>query len=544
MAQSQDQPGMVSPRASMTTDLLAIGAAFVQPVLDQLMLRRDHPRHRFDTDDVAVPEGYEVELVATGLNAPCHCCFDDAGYCYVSESGHKIASPPRIVRIDVETGEKEVFLQLPEERWVRSGALTGSCWLDGHLYFNNTDTLSRVGREGGPIEDVVTDLPGRGDHQANYPLVGPDGKLYWGQGSCTNLAVVGPDDYAYEWMARYPDFHDVPGQDIVLTGRNYESPDVLGRKMGPVRPGLARMVRTGAFVPFGTETHPGQVIEGQAKCNGSIMRCNPDGSDCHWFAWGFRNPYGIAFHPDGRLFATEHNIDARGRRHIIWDSEDLYQVEEGEWYGWPDFAGGIRLDDPQLGKRGRGREPVIANHPNPNPPRPRATFEPHAGVNGLDFCRDSRFGFEGQAFVALFGDLMPITGKPLEPHGFKVVRVDVDTGRVYDFAVNRLRGPAAQAFHKGMNRPSHCQFGPDGALYVVDWGVIRFAPEKLGIRMPLGTGALWRIRRTEGPRGELPDPETVVRLHLWRGAAIAALVGGAAAAAGWLAWRAGRRREP
>lgn len=96
-------------------------------------------------------------------------------------------------------------------------------------------------------------------------------------------------------------------------------------------------------------------------------------------AWGFRNPYGTAFHPDGRLFATEHNIDERSARHIIGDTEDLHEVKEGEWYGWPDFAAGIRLDDPYWGEGGRGREPVMAEHPNPNPPKPFTTFDDHAG---------------------------------------------------------------------------------------------------------------------------------------------------------------------
>ena len=104
----------------------------------------------------------------------------------------------------MRSGDKEVFLELPKERWILSGALTGASWLDGHRYFKNTDTLSRVSRAGGPIEDIVTDLPGRGDHQANQPVVGPDGKLYWGQGRCSNLAVVGADDYAYDGWRAFP----------------------------------------------------------------------------------------------------------------------------------------------------------------------------------------------------------------------------------------------------------------------------------------------------------------------------------------------------
>ena len=50
----------------------------------------------------------------------------------------------------------------------------------------------------------------------------------------------------------------------------------------------------------------------------------------------------------------------------------------------------------------------------------------------------------------------------------------------------------------------------DGALYVVDYGKVQIAPEVGGIRMVLGTGALWRIRRTGGPHGaEPPQPRAI-----------------------------------
>lgn len=192
------------------------------------------------------------------------------------------------MRGDVRTGEVETFFELPEERWNMTGAFTGARWHDGSLYFMNTDTLSRLAPDG-KVEDVVTGLRGLGDHQANYPVVGPDGKLYFGQGSATNTAVVGADNWAYEWLRHFPDFHDVPGQDVTLAGQNYEFKNVLGN--------LTETVRTGAFVPFGTETHPGEVIKGTVKCNGAVLRCNADGSELELVAWGFRNPYGIASTP-------------------------------------------------------------------------------------------------------------------------------------------------------------------------------------------------------------------------------------------------------
>jgi glucose/arabinose dehydrogenase len=157
---------------------------------------------------------------------------------------------------------------------------------------------------------------------------------------------------------------------------------------------------------------------------------------------------------------------------------------------------------------------MLAEHPDPHPPRPFVSFEPHAGSNGLDFCRDSAFGFAGDVFVARFGDLAPITTPRLTTQaGFKVVRVDTHGRRVVDFAVNRIAGPASKLPHEGFERPSHCQFGPDGALYVVDWGEIEIAPERGGVRMQKGTGTLWRIRRTQGPRGDRPALSISVPLY-------------------------------
>ncbi len=130
-----------------------------------------------------------------------------------------------------------------------------------------------------------------------------------------------------------------------------------------------------------------------------------------------------------------------------------------------------------------------------------------------DDCRDPAFGFEGDAFVALIGDLNPNTTRQPMPAGFKVVRVDMRSGEVANFTVNRIAGPASKLPHDGFERPSHCEFGPDGALYVVDWGEIDVAPETGGVRMQAGSGTLWRIRRRGGPRGTRPRPSLPVPLY-------------------------------
>jgi len=195
----------------------------------------------------------------------------------VVESGHKIDAVPRILKVDPQTGAWEPFYTLPEDKWIKGAAVTGACWHKGYLYVMNTDTLMRVGRDGN-AEEILTGLAGRGDHQSNHPIIGPDEKIYFGQGCATNCGVVGADNFGFEWLTKSPEVSDVPAKDLKLVGRNYKARNVLGD--------IRETVETGAYVPFGTPTQPGQVIRGNVKCNGSILRCDLDGSNLEVVAWG------------------------------------------------------------------------------------------------------------------------------------------------------------------------------------------------------------------------------------------------------------------
>ena len=70
----------------------------------------------------------------------------------------------------------------------------------------------------------------------------------------------------------------------------------------------------------------------------------------------------------------------------------------------------------------------------------------------------------------------PTTGKALAPVGFKVVRVDVQTGVIHEFAANKGKktGPASATGNGGLERPVAARFDPSGkALYVVDFGILK-----------------------------------------------------------------------
>ncbi len=437
--------------------------------------------------DVALLDGYRIEALATGLTFPTGVAFDEAGEVYVLEAGYsygEVVTEPRLLRLG--EGGNSVVARGDNPPW------NGVTFHDGAFYVGGGTLeggqILRIGK-GGEVTPLLEHLPSFGDHHTNGPVFGPDGALYFGQGTATNSGVVGVDNADFGWLYRRPDFHDIPCRDITLLGQNYTTPNPLTENPDDT-------VTTGAYQSFGTPTTSGQVVRGQLPCTGAILRLPPGGAP-EVVAWGLRNPFSLAWSPDGEFYALENSYDVRGSRPVFGSGDVLWKVEEGAWYGWPDFHGGRPLTDADQYRAPGEPAPgfLLAVHPD-TPPEPAALLGVHSSSNGMDFSANPEFGFVGQAFVAQFGDMAPGVGKVLGPVGFKVVRVDVASGVVEDFAVNRKPyGPASKVGGGGLERPVSVKFSPDGsALYVVDFGVMTIGEQ--GPEPRPGTGVLWRITRS------------------------------------------------
>jgi glucose/arabinose dehydrogenase len=454
---------------------------------------RFEPPRQVDPSDVALMEGHAIEVVATGLTFPAGIAFDDEGRVYVTEAGYSygdVRLTPRLLRIEPDGSTAEIA-RGDNPPWNGVDYHDGAFYIaGGHLDPGQVLRVTMDGR----VETLVDDLPSLGDHHTNGPVVGPDGWIYFGQGTATNSGAVGTDNFDFGWPRRYPEFHDVPCEDVVLAGKNYTTPN-------PLTDDPDDRVVTGAYVPFGVRTEPGQVIPGEVPCGGAILRVRPDGTGLEVVAWGLRNPFGLAFAPDGELYITENQYDVRGSRPVFGTGDLLWRIEPGTWYGWPDYHAGRPLTDEDWYEAPGEPEPgfVLMEHPQ-EPPRPVALLGVHSSSNGIAFSSSRAFGYEGQAFIAQFGDMAPNVGKTLDPVGFKVVRVNVEDGTIHDFAINRggTNGPASWLGERGLERPLDVEFSPDGrALYVVDFGVMLVDDEQ-GARPQPGTGVLWRITRAQG----------------------------------------------
>jgi glucose/arabinose dehydrogenase len=448
------------------------------------------PSRKINAQDVAVPAGYTIEAVASGFTFPTAAAFDDKGQLYVIEAGYsygEVWGEPKLLRVDVNGTTTTIATGSKNGPW------SGITWYKGAFYVAEGGEMDggrilRITKDG-KITAIISELPSVGDHHTNGPVI-KDGYIYFGQGTATNSSVVGKDNAEFGWLPRKKDFHDIPCKDLILNGRNYTSSNAITGNEN-------EQVTTGAYSAYGTASKERQVVKGAIPCSGSIMRVPLEGGRPELVAWGFRNPFGLAVSPAGKLFVTENGYDDRGSRPVWGAGDVLWEIKDGTWYGWPDYSAGKPIwDDEEFKVPGKDAvQRILKEHPN-TPPKPAAIFGVHSSSNGLDFSTSNSFGYSNEAFVASFGDMAPKTGKVEFPVGFKVVRVDVNTGVIRDFAVNKGKrnGPASWIGSSGLERPVSVKFNPEGtALYVVDFGIVKMTAQ--GPQPQTKTGVVWMITK-------------------------------------------------
>jgi glucose/arabinose dehydrogenase len=462
-----------------------------------------------DASYAQVPQEYEVEVFMKDLIWPTSIDFDNAGNTYVAEAGYVYGDPFAPAQI-LKINSSGKITRLVDEL---NGPVNDILWYDNQLYISQRGKISTVDKNG-KITDLITGLPSYGDHHNNQLAVGPEGKIYFGQGVASNSGVVGLDNvYPFVWLLLWPDVHDIPAKDIRLTNKSFLTPqpnNVLSRQGKLLtfwrdvtyavtsvfnrNKNKSMLVRTRAFQPFGEKS---KTVKGELKASGTILRMNKDGSGLEMYAWGLRNPFGVQWGPDGQLYVSDNGYDERGSRPVANAKDNIWQIKQGAWYGFPDFSSGIPLTDRQFHpKRGPKLHFLMKDHPPVE--QPWLTRPENAATTKFDFSTSNRFGYMGQIFLAEFGSGTPATGEPNPTH-YMVVRIDPQTKQATPFLSNKS---SMEMIEKGTTpgprRPVEAKFSPDGeTLYIVDIGAIGFDPGGAGpfpVPVP-GTGVIWRIKK-------------------------------------------------
>ena len=237
---------------------------------------------------------------------------------------------------------------------------------------------------------------------------------------------------------------DLPGS-LILRGGGHWTRDIAfspdGSKMF-VSVGSRSNVRGTDYNP--TEYHRADILE-----------FNPDGSGLRVFAYGIRNPVGIAIHPQtGELWTAVNERDGLGDNLV---PDYITHVQDGGFYGWPWFYMGGNQDPRHPGRHPELKSKVIT---------PDVLLQSHDAPLGLTFYDKNQFPnqYHGDIFAAEHGSW----NKSVRT-GYQVVRVPLKNGKATGGYQDFLTG-FVTADGSVWGRPAGVAVTEDGALMVTDDG--------------------------------------------------------------------------
>lgn len=161
-----------------------------------------------------------------------------------------------------------------------------------HRLFNKVvrfDYDAASGKLSNPT-DVLTGIPSSNDHNSGRMQIGPDEMIY---------LTVGDQGYnqLINWC-RPIESQTLPTEEQIAAEDHF--------------------------------AYQGKVL--RMNLDGSIPENNPEinGTRSHVYSYGHRNPQGLVFGPDGKLYSNEHGPDS---------DDEINIIEAGGNYGWPHVAG-------------------------------------------------------------------------------------------------------------------------------------------------------------------------------------------------------------
>ena len=390
-----DHPGtrrLIRPQDLPAPDLAASASNSVRIV-----------RHANDQKPI-VPNGFEVNLFASGLSAPRLIRVAPNGDVFAAESA---AGRVRVLRPNGnETAQSTVFASGlhgpfgiafyppgPNPEWV---------------YVGNTDSVVRFPYRNGDMtargqaETIVPHLP-VGGHRTRDVVFAPDGKtMYVSVGSGSNVA-----------------------EDM--------------EKLSP------------AAEQKWQSDHPLGATWGNEAERADVLAFDPQGKNARIFATGIRNCVGMAIAPsDGTVWCSTNERDELGEN---VPTDYITRVRDGAFYGWPWYYIGAHEDQRHKGERPDLKDKITI---------PDVLIQAHSASLGMTFYDGTQFpaDYRGNIFAAEHG-----SWNRAKRTGYKVIRVivknGVPTGEYEDFATGFVVSDS-----EVWGRPVGVAIDKDGALLV------------------------------------------------------------------------------
>ena len=328
----------------------------------------------------SVPDGFEVELFAEGLDGPRTIEVAPNGDVFVAESGGGRISVFRAG----EGGEPAVFADGLNRPYGIAFYPPGPD--PQYVYIAETDRIVRFPYESGDVEargtaELVVDLPTGGHWTRDVAFSSDGARMFVAVGSGSNVGS---------------DLGSMSAEEIAA----HEAENGLGAAWG------------------------------SEERRAAVLVFDPDGEAGAIFATGIRNCSGLTVQPEtGNLWCAVNERDGLGDN---LPPDYATRVDEGAFYGWPWYYIGDNEDPRHAGERADLAGKVTI---------PDVLIQPHSAPLGITFYDGEAFpeDYRGDAFVALHGSWNR-SGRT----GYKVVRLIIEdgvpTGEYEDFMTGFVIG--------------------------------------------------------------------------------------------------------
>jgi glucose/arabinose dehydrogenase len=202
-------------------------------------------------------------------------------------------------------------------------------------------------------------------------------------------------------------------------------------------------------------THGRGASWGAEEDRAAVLSFDPDGGDKRTFASGIRNCAGLTVEPrTGAVWCATNERDGLGDN---LPPDYVSRIREGAFYGWPWYYIGDNQDPRHAGQRADLKGKIAI---------PDVLIQAHSAPLGITFYTGTAFPaeYQGDGFATLHG-----SWNRSKRTGYKVVRIPikngVTTGEYEDFMVGMVQSDNAV-----WARPVGIAVAHDGALLVSDDG--------------------------------------------------------------------------
>jgi len=422
---------MTSPAFPQTAEVRTGSAAYADWRTDTPGVRRhirpsDLPAPKTDTDDETpdfqsrpkvveppqgampkVPDGFAVQVFASGLTQPRVMRIAPNGDIFVSESGSgrvlvfRATAPsgapagPGIFAENLERPYGIAFQPPADPQYMYVAAANQVV----RFPYSNGDLKAK-----GPAEVVIGNIPTKRHWTRDLAISRDGNRMFLAIGSGSNLAG---------------DMPDMTSEEI----RQFE------------------------------QTHGRGAAWGSEENRAVVRVFDPEGKRIRNYATGLRNCSGLAMQPGtDNLWCVVNERD-----HLGDDVPPDYMahVQDGGFYGWPWYYIGDHEDPRLKGKRPDLKGQVLV---------PEVLIQPHSSALSVTFYDGNAFpnDYRGDAFVALHGSW----NRPMRT-GYKVIRVRMKDGRPTGEYEDFMTGFIVDN-DSVWGRPAGVAVAPDGALLVSD----------------------------------------------------------------------------